>query len=459
MKALFLIFTIFFIIIGFASSIDLEITKKSLNEVMIYEFQNPVNFEIEIENLGNSDNFMIYNLVSFEISPEKFFIEENSKKNINFTITPLAKIESKGPFSFSYYIRGGDKSEIKKNFVFRIVKLEDAFDITSYDLDIDNDKLNVYLKNNINYNFENIKINFNSAFFNFSDEICLKPYEKKNFEIKLNKEDIDKLLAGFYTLDANLKIENFEVFLNSLIEFSEIDSLIKTKTKKGFVIKTEIIKQENRGNIIKNSTVSIQKNIFSRLFTSFVPEPDIVNREGFLIYYTWNFDINPGEELEIYVKTNWLIPFLVIVLIVFIIIFSKKYTQTDLTLRKKVSFVKTKGGEFALKVSILVDSVRYIEKVNIIDKLPPLVKVYEKFGSEIPSKVDEKVKRIEWNFEKLEAGEKRILNYIVYSKLGVLGRFALPSSTAIYEKEGKIKEVYSNRAFFVSEQKNDSKKD
>jgi len=44
-----------------------------------------------------------------------------------------------------------------------------------------------------------------------------------------------------------------------------------------------------------------------------------------------------------------------------------------------------------------------------------------------------------------------VIHYLVYSKVGVLGKFALPSATAIYEKEGKVKETTSNRAFFVSE--------
>ena len=82
-----------------------------------------------------------------------------------------------------------------------------------------------------------------------------------------------------------------------------------------------------------------------------------------------------------------------------------------------------------------------------------MTKVYERFGGDKPTRVDEKNKRIEWVFEKLEEKEVRILSYILYSKIGVVGKFALPSSTAIYEKNGKIKESESNKAYFVAEQK------
>ena len=82
------------------------------------------------------------------------------------------------------------------------------------------------------------------------------------------------------------------------------------------------------------------------------------------------------------------------------------------------------------------------------------MKVYERFGGENPSRVNEAARLIEWDFEKLEAGEVRTLSYIIYSKdVGVMGKFALPSATAIYQKEGEIKEASSNKAFFVTEQR------
>ena len=34
-----------------------------------------------------------------------------------------------------------------------------------------------------------------------------------------------------------------------------------------------------------------------------------------------------------------------------------------------------------------------------------------------------------------------------------MGRFALPSATAIYQRMGKIKDSESNKAFFMAEQK------
>ncbi|MEJ2267970.1 MAG: hypothetical protein P8X70_02755, partial [Nanoarchaeota archaeon] len=185
---------------------------------------------------------------------------------------------------------------------------------------------------------------------------------------------------------------------------------------------------------------------------SFSPVPDIVERKGFLIYYTWNTEINPGENFEIVVKTNWLFPLLIIFFIITIIILAKQYSKTNLNLKKKISFVHAKGGEFALKVSISVHAKKYIEKIKIIDRLPPLVKIHEKFGGEKPIHVNEKTRKLEWDFERLDSGETRVISYIIYSKIGILGKFALPSAKAVYERDGKILQSESNRAFFMAEQ-------
>ena len=82
------------------------------------------------------------------------------------------------------------------------------------------------------------------------------------------------------------------------------------------------------------------------------------------------------------------------------------------------------------------------------------MKLYERFGGQPPNKINEKARTMEWNFEKLEEGEIRTLSYVIYSKsVGIMGKFALPPAVAIYQKEGEIKDVESNKAYFVAEQR------
>ena len=131
-----------------------------------------------------------------------------------------------------------------------------------------------------------------------------------------------------------------------------------------------------------------------------------------------------------------------------------EYIRNKIVLTKRVSIVKTKGGEFALRVNIVVRARDFVEKIRIIDRLPPMVKVFEKDGlTSSPYKIDERNRRLEWNVQALSAGEERVLNYIIYSKIGVVGKYELPATEAIYEYKGRIKESESNRAFLLNETK------
>ena len=435
-------------------AINLKIEKQSSNEVMVIGLKDPTIFNLKITNLGATDSFEFYNLLGFEMFPVGTIqINQGQTKNVELGISPIGKLSSRGTYTFDYFIKGQDSSEIKQELTFKIIDLEDAFELGAGEIDSESNSIEIYLHNKVNFDFEEISIKVTSAFFELEETFSLGPNKRKDFAVQLNKEDFKKLIAGFYTLNAEISVEDKKANLQETIRFAESNLLTTTKKDYGLVVNTKIITKTNDGNVVESSQTILEKNIISRLFTSFSPEPDAVERQGTIVYYTWSREIKPGESLEIIVKTNWLVPFLGIFFIVAISILAKQYSGTDLLLRKKVSFVRTKGGEFALKITIFAKAKKYVERVSIIDRLPALTKIYERFGGEQPTRVDEKNKRIEWVFEKLDAGEVRVLSYILYSKIGVVGKFALPPATAIYEKEAKIKETQSNNAYFVSEQK------
>ena len=450
MKKIF-VFIFVMLLIPSVLAINLEVEKQSSDEVKIYGLDNPVVFDLEITNLGQTDYFNFYNLLGFQMSPtEKILIKQDETKKIQLNVS-MKDFNYKGNYIFEYFIKSQDNSEIEQKLAFKIIDLKDVFEIGSEEIDPESNTLNVFIKNKENFDFEEISVKFSSDFFYLEETFSLIPKGKKSFVIQLNKQDFKKLMAGFYTLNAEVIVEEEKVGLEGLIKFTEKDILTTSKKDYGILINTQIIEKINEGNVIINSETVLRKNILSRLFASVSPTPTFIDRQGMTIFYTWNEEINPGESFEIVVKTNWLLPFLVIFFVIVIVILIKESSNTNLILRKKVSFVNAKGGEFALKVSIFVNAKKYIEKVNIIDRLPPLVKLYEKFGREVPAKIDEKTKRITWNFEKLEQGETRVISYVVYSKIGVLGKFALPRVTAIYERNGKISESSSNKAFFITE--------
>ncbi len=452
MKRVFILLFLIVMIIPFSLALNLNVEKTSSNEVMIADLNKPATFNLEITNNGPADSIGFYNLIGFQMSPsDKIPLASGETKEITVEVSPIGAIKERGNYIFEYFIKGNSGDDLAQSLDFKIIDLKDAFEVGSGNVETQSNSLVIYIHNRNNFDFGNVKANFNSAFFNFEKEFSLGAYERENFEVTLSKEDFKSLMAGFYTLNVKVEVEEKTAEIEGVIKYVEKDVITTSSTNYGFVINTEVIKKVNDGNVVARTEAIIKKNIISRLFTTLTPEPDSVDRQGFTVYYVWNRQLNPGETLEITVRTNWLFPILIILLIIAIVLLVKQYSKTNIILRKRVNFVRTKGGEFALKVSLFVSAKRYIERVNIIDRLPPLVKLYENYGGEKPTRVDEKNRKLEWNFEKLEAGETRALSYIIFSKVGVLGKFALPTANAIYEKDGEINETDSNRAFFIAE--------
>ena len=453
MKKLFTLLILVFVLPS-VLAINLIIEEQDSNEVIIQGLNEPAIFNLKITNTGESDNFQFYNLLGFSMAPKGTVqINNGETKKIKLIIYPQDDFSLRGFYTFEYFIQSQDKTEISQRLTIKIVDLEDVFEIGSGEIDPESNSIEIYIHNKENFNFEDINTKFNSVFFDLNETFQLGANERKTFDIQLNKEDFKELIAGFYTLNAKITVENLNAEIEGIIKFAEKDILTITKRDYGVVINTQIIEKKNEGNIAVKSETVIKKNIISRLFTSFSPEPDVVERQRVNIYYTWSREIAPGESLEIVVKTNWVIPLFLVLFVVIIVALTRYYSSTDLTLRKRVSFVKAKGGEFALKVSIIVHAKKHVERVNIIDRLPSLVKIYERFGGEKPTRINEKTRRIEWDLDKLDEGETRVLSYIIYSKIGIIGKFALPEATAIYEHEGKIHESSSNKAFFIAEQR------
>ncbi len=459
MKKAILFALLFLLVLPSIFALNFEVQKESSDEVMIEGLDNPIKINITVTNMGEQKKVQFYNLLGFEMNPrEKILFEAGETKEIPLTIFPREGLDVEGYYTFKYFIQAEDRSKNEERLVFRMIGLEDAFEIYSEEVTPPVDQLTISIKNKENVNFKDLDVKFKSPFFEEERTISLEPYETKNISIKIEEDSFKGFMAGFYTLNTEIDLDGEYGEVEGKIEFSEEDILDKSEREYGFLIRTKEVEKENVGNVVISSSTKIEKNVLSRLFTIFSPSPDFVERDGFSVEYTWENNIPPGETLKISTKTNWLLPSFIALFLVAVIFIIRKYSIKELVLRKRVSFVNIKGGEFALKVSITLSAREDIENVTIVDKIPHLVKLFERFGQEKPTKIDEKNKRVEWSFNRLEKGEKRILSYIIYSKVGVLGKFALPTTSAFYEKNGSLKETESNRAFFVAEQRNEKEK-
>ena len=450
---LFLILLVFFTaLIPFTlAAPDLDIKKIDRGAVVVSEINNPAVFDFLITNNGQPDTFEIYSLVSVTLSPRGTFDLPKGTKEIEVTAYPSKDVRRQlGNFIFEYEIKGQTSGIFKDKLTIEIVNLKDTIEIGKTNVNIIDNEARFTVKNLQNTHIDDLPVTFSSAFFEETEIVSLKPYSQETVLVKIDKSKLNNLSAGDYIVTATADPENSKIKLETTIKYLESISTAVSKTSSGIIIRKTSYTRTNDGNVPTTGSINIGKDAVSRLFTTYSAEPLSSSRSGFLVRYIWEQQLAPGESFSITSTTNYTLPFILLVLIVLIVVMIRIYSQATLVLEKRVSFVKTKGDEFALRVKIHVKSKKHIDNIQIIDKLPNGVVLYEKYGT-APDKIDKSTRRLFWNINSLNAGEERVFSYVIHSKIKIVGTFELPPTTALYEKADKTFEVFSNKTFFVTE--------
>lgn len=442
--------------LSLVSAIDVEVGAENSDAVLVRGFGGPILFDLEINNSGPADDFRFHNLVGSRMAPESFRIGEGETKNVRLSVFPREDFDYRDEDSFYYFIKSESTSETKEgSLAFRTLNVEDALEIGSEGFDTESDSVTIFVENAVNFGFDELDVKFSSHFFERDEErsFSLGPMEKRTFQVDLDGNRTRDARAGFYTLAAEISVGNETRKTEGSLDFVRTESLNESIERSGFFVPIRIIGKTNEGNVPVDSRTEVRRNVFSRLFTSFSEEPDSVERRGLNFYYVWSRQINPGETFVLETRTNWIFPLLLFIFLAAIAVMARIYYRRDLEMKKKISLVRTKGGEFALKVSIFLEAKNPVKNVGITDRYPVIVRIHDEFGVEKPTKINVNARTVRWDFEKLDAGEKKVISYIVYSKVGVLGKFELPAAEASYAKKGRSKSANSNRAFFLSEAK------
>ncbi|MBM3247435.1 hypothetical protein FJZ17_02760 [Candidatus Pacearchaeota archaeon] len=436
-------------------SANLEIKKETVSSMAIKDLNWPATFNVKIKNLGPTDTFRIYSLVGIDLEPtENFTIAQGETKEIVLKAYPSLPVKVSPDYHSFVYKIVGQKSGINDDeLAISIANLRDAFTFTVDNINPLSQKAIINFDNKAGHVYSSVKLDLSSSFFNLNKEFSLAAYEKKRFEVDLDKDKLRELVAGPYIVNAKIVIPELSTSTSTIVKFDEMPGIETQDSLEGWILVRREIEKINKGNVNTAVNVVITKDLFSSLFTSFNIPYTRKETQGFKATYIFEKEIGPGKSLDVVVRTNWWILIGIIVAIILIYYFADKYIRNKLVLKKKVTFVHTKGGEFALKVTLYAKARDFVEKIRIIDRLPPMVKLFERYGAVAPDRIDEKNRRIEWNINGLGRGEERVFSYIIYSKIGVMGRFELPPAGAIYEYEGKIKDASSNPAFFNNESK------
>ncbi len=450
MNKLSLFLVIAILCIGTVSALEMSPTYST--NTIIKGVQNSINLTLNIMN-APTGTYNLYTLADISINPSGTFKITNGSATKHFTITPMTDLNVNGYYSFSYILNHRGVEKIAKRMVINLMPLEDSVEIGSDSIDPESGKVSFYVKNKESTSLKNLTASFSSILFNTEKTFNLGPNEKLIFNVNVGANKLKRTKAGVYVLKSVFKTKNGEKKINGNLYIGEKKGITSTEDTSGFLIRTETVTKVNVGNVLANVKVEITKNIFSRLFTTFNIEPTLIERKGLLVNYIWVKDeLNPAEAYVVKAKTNYIFPFFVIIFAALVLFGFKRFSETKIELEKSVSHVKTKNGEFALKVTLSMKAKKNVENVTLIDKIPAIVKIYKKFGMVKPDKIDAENRRIHWHIGDLNEGEERVFTYIVYSKVGIVGKFSLPEAVSVFEKDGKIYEVNSNRVFFMSDQ-------
>ncbi len=451
-KAGLLLLCIVLFSVSTLASPDLEVEKVNLRNVAVTEIGNPVYYDLLIKNLGGEDQFRIFTLVGVQIEPSEYVTLPPGETKIKIEANLGNKIlkERKGLLSFEYQIKGLERELYKDKLLVNIVSLKDILNINYRDFHPADNLIEVHINNSANVELNNLTLILDSVFFRESIPLELAPYENKSFSVSVNLDGNEKLVAGPYIVSATIVTGRENVNLDGIINFLEREGTSVDESTQGLIIRTKIVTKTNKGNTPVTAEVSLTKDAISRLFTTHSIEPVSTSREGFFVEYVWRKSLNPGESLIVTSRTNYTVPFFVALFIVAVGVLVKFYYLKAVYIRKRVSLVRTKGGEFALRVVLKVKARKSVEGLQLIDSLPGMTKLYENFGKQ-PDKIEKDARRLVWNVGHLRRGEERVYSYVMYSKLKVVGRLELPQAFAIFKKEGKVGEVYSNRTYFAIE--------
>jgi hypothetical protein len=439
-------------LISFAAASGLEASVVEKSPVVIAGANEPAVYEFTINNFNSDNMYEIFSLEGLSFSPKGFFELKSGKNEIEIGAYPNSDVlrNKRGLNTFSYKIRGQNMDTFVGYIQMRIVSLDEVISVMPGNVIPRDEMLKVSIRNTQKISLENVSIEMDSSLYSASVTGSFAPYEEKQFEVALSKEKMTHLVAGPYIVDSNLKYGLAKAKTESVLNYLEKEGTSVEKKTSGLIIRKYSIKKTNEGNVHLDAKIEMRKNIISRLFASFSVEASSVQRGAIFANYVWEKDLGPGESFEVVARTNYTLPFILVALIIVAGILVKAADRTNLVLKKRVSFVKTKGGEFALKITLSARARRDASNIKIVDYIPHLAKLYEGFGRK-PDEINEKERKLAWHIDRLNAGEERVFSYIIYSQLKVVGRFELPIAHANFESKGQREVVQSNRAYFVSE--------
>ena len=460
-KVVFLLLILALVLLPFAKAdvVAFDFNKNVITDVVAKEISIPAKFNLTIFNRNIEDSyFTIYSLVDMKITPiTPISIKAGESKTLIMGVQPLRWLNERGLHSVIYYIKSNNGGFITDTIMVKVLPLSEIlFAETPETMARDDAKITVKVVNKENIDLGEATVTVSSDFFSTTTRMNITPKSTQSIELPLDQAQLKTGKAGSYPIKVIFFLNNnYNFTVEHPITLKEYSNVITTESSKfNFFGFTKIITKKNDGNTAKLITIETVKSRFEQAFTSSNIEPTYEKPSLTLVTMGWQKEVQPGENFTVEITTDYTIPVIILILLIIAAVSIYLLKRPRVILRKKAMRVHTKGGEFAIKIVVFVKNIgKEIHEVSLVDRFPHVSKLYERFGSMRPDKIE--TNKLEWNFGILAPGEERVVSYIIYSKVMPVGTIELPQSVIHYvDDKEKRKATFSNKVLVVGEPSN-----
>lgn len=301
-------------------------------------------------------------------------------------------------------------------------------------------------------NLTDVTIKLRSNIINKDYTTTLEPREKKLLTFTTNVDQSvlpQKDLMRIYVLKSEEgKFYQYEVNPLAYEVLPKENILTDEKEWSDFLLRTEVAKLSNHGNIPMDVPYVKKVSFFRRLFSDVYPAASVVDGA-----YKWTVHLDTGEERTVSVVTNYRSAGVVLFVLI-IAVLAYYLLRSPLSIKKTAAIVSSRDGaisEMTIHINVRNRSRKIIRSITLIDLVPKIAEVEKKFDPTItaPSQIiknDKKGTLLKWSIPHLDSKEENILSYRIHSKFNIIGGATLPVIVAKFiTSDGKEHTTFSNR--------------
>ena len=206
--------------------------------------------------------------------------------------------------------------------------------------------------------------------------------------------------------------------------------------EKSLLVNKETVKKVNDGNAISFQKYVKTLTPMEKIFTSTSPVPDDILKSNENYVLTWDIRLEPGEEKEIAITTNFRTPLIILILAIILIIIAYLRLKKDIKVKKNAIIVgKERGGISRIKIHITLHNKgkKAINNIKLMDRVPGTHEDPGEFTTLKPFRVSKWSTGLNliWKIESMAPNEEKIIEYKINARMHA-GKLLLPPTLAQY---------------------------